>query len=150
MDNIIENFRLSLNDMLSMREMNSVQLGKELGIDPSVVRRWLNKGVDVRLRTLIRLVNYFNCSIEYLCGKTHESGEFKMQAITDFGERLLVVMKEVGVKPFQLFHDTSIIPSKYYYWLSGGEPNLTSLEILAEYLNVTLDYLVGRANREIE
>ena len=55
-----------------------------------------------------------------------------------------VVMKESGVKPFQLFRNTKIIPSKYYYWISGGEPSLTSLEMLAEYLNVTLDYLIGR------
>ena len=145
MYNIIESFRQSLNDMLSVREMDSAQFGIELGIDASVVRRWRNNAIDVRLKTLIRFADFFKCSIEYLCGKTHEYNIIEKQATyQNFGERLQVVMKESGVKPFQLFRNTKIIPSKYYYWISGGEPSLTSLEMLAEYLNVTLDYLIGR------
>lgn len=145
MDSIIESFKQSLNDILSVRDMSSVRFGEAIGIDPSVVRRWRNNGIDVRLKTLIKIADYFKCSIEYLCGKTQEYSEFTPNVeYPKFGERLLFVMEQSGVKPFQLFNDTKIIPSKYYYWLSGGEPSLSGLEELAEYLNVTIDYLVGR------
>lgn len=145
MDNIIEKFRVSLNDILTVREIDTVSFGKALGIDPSVVRRWRNKGIDVRLKTLIKLADYFQCSIEYLCGKSMDIDDFESKSsYPHFGERLLMVMNEHEVKPFRLFRDTAVIPSKYYYWINGGEPSLTSLEVIAEYLNVTLDYLVGR------
>ena len=89
MYNIIESFRQSLNDMLSVREMDSAQFGKELGIDASVVRRWRNNAIDVRLKTLIRFADFFKCSIEYLCGKTHEYNIIEKQATyQNFGERL--------------------------------------------------------------
>ena len=147
MDNIIERFRASLNEILLLRGMDTVGFGRDFGIDPSVVRRWRNNGIDVRLKTLIKLADYFECSIDYLCGKTHEYKVFKSQKeYPHFGERLLSVMAQSGIKLFQLLNDTKIIPSKYYYWLGGGEPSLSSLEVLAEYFNVTLDYLVGRYN----
>ncbi|MCM1368218.1 MAG: helix-turn-helix transcriptional regulator [Roseburia sp.] len=145
MDDIIEKFRVSLNKILAIREIDTVSFGKALGVDPSVVRRWRNKGIDVRLKTLIKLADHFQCSIEYLCGKSSDIDDFEPKSsYPHFGERLLMVMNEHKVKPFRLFRDTAVIPSKYYYWISGGEPSLTSLEIIAEYLNVTLDYLVGR------
>ncbi len=145
MDNIIERFRASLNEIMLMRDMDSVRLGAELRVDSSVVRRWCNKCKDIRLKTLIRLADYFQCSIEYLCGKTQENEEASYELVyPHFGDRLLIVMKELNIKPFRLFRETDIIPSKYYYWVYGGEPSLTSLNVLAEYFNFTLDYLVGR------
>ncbi len=145
MDDIIIGFRNSLNEILILRDMDSVKFGKEMGIDPSLVRRWRNKGIDVRLKTLIRLADYFECSIEYLCGKSQNNKKFiSVGEYPNFGERLLEVMKRANIKPYQIFANTKVIPSKYYYWLSGGEPSLTSLNQLAEFFNVTLDYLVGR------
>ncbi len=145
MDSIIVSFRNSLNEILTLRNIDSVKLGKELGIDPSVVRRWRNKGIDVRLKTLIRLADYFECSIEYLCGKSHNNSKFvSSKDYPNFGERLLAIMKKSNIRPYQLFDNSKIVPSECYYWLGGGEPSLSSLQQLSEYFNVTLDYLVGR------
>lgn len=69
MYNIIESFRQSLNDMLSVREMDSAQFGKELGIDASVVRRWRNNAIDVRLKTLIRFADFLNVLSNICAGK---------------------------------------------------------------------------------
>ena len=133
MDTIIVSFRNSLNEILTLRDIDSVKLGKELGIDPSVVRRWRNKGIDVRLKTLIRLADYFECSIEYLCGKSHNNSKFvSIKDYPNFGERLLAIMKKNNVRPYQLFDNSKIVPSEYYYWL-GGEPSLSSLNILADF-----------------
>lgn len=149
MENIIVNFQSSLNEMLTIRGLDSVKLGKELGLDPALIRRWRNKGIDVRLKTLIKLADYFNCSLDFLCGRSHDDIKIECkEQYPNFGEQLLVVMRNANVKPYQLFDNTKIMPSKYYYWLSGGEPSLTSLYQLAEYFNVTLDVLVGRQNRE--
>ncbi len=70
MDKVIQSFMTSLNDIMLEKSITMVDLGEALGIDPSVVRRWCNKGKDVRLKTLIKLADYFQCSLEYLCGKT--------------------------------------------------------------------------------
>ena len=145
MDSIIESFRTSLNEIMALREIDSVGLGRELGIDPSIVRRWRNKGVDVRLNTLIKLADYFECSIDYLCGKAYECERFESRGTYPrFGERLVKVMNELNIRPCNLFDKTNIIQSKYYYWLNGGEPSLTSLALIAESLNISFDYLVGR------
>lgn len=145
MDNIIKSFMTSLNDIMLEKSVTIVGLGEDLGIDPSIIRRWCNKGKDVRLKTLIKLADYFQCSIGYLCGRVQENeGSGYGSEYQSFGTRLSTVMKEHDIKPFRLVHDLGITPSKYYYWRHGGEPSLTSLANIADYLNVSIDYLVGR------
>ena len=145
MDNIIESFTQSLNEIMTLQDLDNIKLGEALDIDPSIVRKWRFKGKDVRRKTLIKLADYFHCSIEYLCGKTTEYIKVEPQlSYPNFGERLTAVMAETKTRPSQLFRGIHIDHSLYYYWLNGGEPNLTSLETLAEFFGVTLDYLVGR------
>lgn len=126
------------------RNISIVELSKALGIDPSIIRRTLNKVHDVKLKTLIALSDYFECTLDFLCGKSLDDTRVSAKVALPFGESLKTVMQEYNVKPLQLIKDTKINPSKYYYWLNGGEPMLTSLNMLAEYLGITLDELIGR------
>lgn len=145
MSNVIENFMQSLNELIQLHDLDNVTLGAALNIDPSIVYRWRFKGKDVRLKTLVKLADYFHCSIDYLCGRTNEFIQVEpKENYPDFGERLTAIMAETHTRPANLFRGVSIDHSIYYYWLSGGEPNLTSLEKLANYFDVTLDHLVGR------
>lgn len=96
------------------------------------------------MESIIKLVDYFNCSIEYLCGNTLTVLEFEPKPCPPFGDWMQMVLKHCGKTSYQLFKETSIKSSQYYYWRKGAMPLLTSLDVIASYLDITLDYLVGR------
>lgn len=144
MEPIIISFKNSLNEIMVNRDISIVQLGREIGADPSTLHRWFDKVNDVKLKTLIKLANYFECSLEYLCGKTHDYDKYEAHVGSLFSERIKDIMIEYKLTPYSFLKQIGITPSKYYYWLSGGEPMLTSLETMAQSLDITLDKLVGR------
>ena len=68
--NILLGFRNTFNELLKDSEKSITELSKELNTSPYVISRWKNRNVDIKMRSLIRLSDYFNCSLEYLCGQT--------------------------------------------------------------------------------
>ncbi|MGM9936452.1 MAG: helix-turn-helix domain-containing protein, partial [Candidatus Ornithomonoglobus sp.] len=47
-------------------------LAKELGISSGSITKWKNGGIP-NGETLIKIADYFNCSIDYLLGREHQS-----------------------------------------------------------------------------
>lgn len=61
--------------------------------------------------------------------------------------RLFKLMEEQVITDYKLSADTGITQSCIGSWRSGkSTPNLETLIILAEYFNVTVDWLVGKSN----
>ena len=53
------------------RDIKPNPLAKELGISSGILTRW-KSGSLPNTDTLIKISNYFNVSIDYLCGLVHE------------------------------------------------------------------------------
>lgn len=61
--------------------------------------------------------------------------------------RLFKLMEEQVITDYKLSADTGITQSCISSWRSGkSTPNPETLIILAEYFNVTVDWLVGKSN----
>ena len=59
--------------------------------------------------------------------------------------RLFELMKEHGISSKKLSDDTKISTGNISDWKSGrSQPSLEKIRILADYFNVSIDYLVGR------
>lgn len=64
-----------------------------------------------------------------------------------FPERLKFLRKERRVGAKDVYQSAGLSQAAYYYYERGErEPNLTSLSALADYFNVSADYLLGRSN----
>ncbi len=62
-----------------------------------------------------------------------------------FRENLKQLMKENQVNQMKLSKDIGVAQSAISNWLSGKkEPNINSLWLLADYFDVTVDFLIGR------
>ena len=144
MEDVILSFRNSLTEIMLERNLTIVELAKGIWSDPSTVRKWFDRVKDIKLSTLLKLADYFNCSLEYLCGKTHDNQRFDSCPCKRFGIRIKEIISEYKLIPYNFLNEIGVMPSRYYYWLSGGEPMLTTLNIMANHLGITLDKLVGR------
>lgn len=141
---MVNGFKTTLKELLTDNGFNATSFSRAIGVNMFVVRKWLNEVKDVKLKSLIKIADFFGCSLEYLCGKSDVLLTYEPQPLPPFDERIKTVLHSCGKTSYRLLTDTAIAPSQYHGWLHGTMPMLTTLETIAEYLNGTLDYLVGR------
>lgn len=58
------------NELLTQSGYTKYQVAKKCGIGQSAVSKWFHQNTLPNIKTLISLSDYFNCSIEYLLGRT--------------------------------------------------------------------------------
>lgn len=62
-----------------------------------------------------------------------------------FSERLRGLMKEFGYNQVKLAEKSGVKQNTISSWLSGKkEPGMTSLWLIADCFDVSIDYLIGR------
>lgn len=62
----------------------------------------------------------------------------------DIYNRIIALVKEKGVTKKKFLEDLSIAQSAIIYWKKGSLPNTPTLIKIADYFNVSIDYLTGR------
>ncbi len=133
-----------LKELMNEGQLTSAELGKQIGYAPSGICRWYNYNKDISLDTLITLSDYFQCSLEYLAGRMETDTPYTYRKLLPFAIRLPHIMKEMGVTSYRMIKDEVFSPAVYHYWQHGSCPRLSSLIKIANYLQCTLDHLVGR------
>ena len=65
----------------------------------------------------------------------------------NFSENLRLLMNEYGVNQVKLANEIKISQSAISAWLlNKKEPSISSLWLLADYFDCTVDELIGRSN----
>lgn len=139
-----ENFAAALRDLMDDKNVNAELLAKKLNVSPSTVRRWTYAETDIKLSSLLDVVGYFGCSLDYITGNSAEYLDYTPEECPVFMTWLPTVIKACGKTSYAIFKNTKIKSAHFYQWRNGGEPKLSTLSVLANYLDCSLDYLVGR------
>ena len=126
-------------------EGSAGQIARELGIARSTMFELMRGSFLPSTRVLILLVERFSCSAVYLLGLVELPKAYAFKEILPFSERLREVLRLFSVTQYRLEKDTGFSGSIVYGWLSGRTaPSVDSLVRLAEYLDCSVDYLLGR------
>lgn len=133
-----------LTELLYEREINNKEFAKIMGVTPNTVGRWKNGGTNMRLTQFIAIANYFNCSLDFLAGRSETFIDYTPKDCPPFYERLKIIMKDKRVTKYRINKETKIKSSHFVDWKNGSDPQIHSLVELADYLDISLDYLLGR------
>lgn len=133
-----------LRELMREQQVTAAQLAVKFNTQPSKICRWYNHDKDVSLSVLISLSKHFQCSIEYLCGRLEVDEPYIEQELPPFGQRLSQIMTQHNISQYRLAKDGILSQSQIYSWQRGSQPRLSSLIRIADYLQCTIDYLVGR------
>lgn len=98
----------------------------------------------MRLSQIVKIANYLDCSLDFLTGRSDEVLDFQPQECPPFYPYLRMLLKLKGVSRNQINTNTRIKSSHFVDWKNGADPHILSLIELADYLDITLDILVGR------
>ncbi len=133
-----------LTDLMNEKEISNNDLAKILGVTPYSVGRWKRGVKNMRLTQFIMIANYFNCSLDFLAGRSETVIDFIPKERPPFYEHLTHLLADKKITKYRINTETKIKSSHFVDWKNGSEPQIYSLIELADYLNISLDYLVGR------
>ncbi len=151
---VSESFKAVFTEKFKDSELSKKEFASFLGVSQPVVTRALNFGIVPSLRTLIRIADKLEVSIEYLLGRKNNENFIPAERKTDFHERLEFLMQQrkaagENVNFGKICRKTTFPRTYFYEWIK--EKTLPSLDYafnIAEYFGVSIDYLLGRTDFE--
>ena len=143
-------FKKVFNDLLDENNLSAKQLGKLIDINHNSVYLYdKNKYPDIA--NAVKIANYFNCSLNYLFGLDFDSNSYSYKStynIKEFINRYQYLLKKFNVSNHKVSIQAKTNESSYWLWRKGSEPKIETLIKLAQYFNVSIDYLIGRSDEE--
>ena len=130
--------------------VNKTLAAEKIGITYATFSKIYNYGIVPKVSVLIRIADRFGVSLEYLLARTENDRFLKAEPSKTFQARLIFLKEQKGLPSFYALADrVHIHKSNISQWLIKNYlPDLESLEILADYFGVSLDYLLGRTDLE--
>lgn len=63
-------FKTRLKNILCAQSTSRYKIARACGIEPSLMSKWLLNGCMPKIESLLKLADYFNCSLDYLVGRS--------------------------------------------------------------------------------
>lgn len=106
---------------------------------------WKNGKSLPRIEHLINMANLFNCSIDFLLCRTDNFEKFLCKKLVPFNVQLEHILIEKNLTKNKLIKDCGFTKGHIYSWFNKKSyPSTYNAIKLADYLGVSVDYLVGR------
>ena len=99
---VLKGFSERLSELMQENGLNAESLGKAINIAPPVIRRWCLPYKDAYYKNVVRVADYFNCSLDFLCGRSDVVLDFAPKKCPPFMEWLPTVIKERGKSTYKI------------------------------------------------
>lgn len=143
-------FQKRFNSIIEDSDYKRTELNKLIPLSQSTLSNALTYGIIPSTKTLIKIADFFNISIEYLLGKTDNEEFYKTSINTSFKSRFESLCIEKGVTHYKVAIDCLFDKSSISKWFSKNFiPELEILELLCDYFKVSIDYILGRTEDKI-
>ncbi len=138
-------FAERLSEMMFDANLSAQKMADILSIDRTSVNKYLCAKRLPSATVLIRLANYFNCSIDYILGLENEYYISARKECPPFRERLTYLLQKKNKTKADLQRKTLIRESTIYNWLRGDfYPDADNLYKLSKYFDCSIDAVLGR------
>lgn len=132
-------FAEQLKTLRKINGLTQKELAEKLKIKQNSYSDWENGKSEPNIEMLVRIADYFDVSLDYLLGG-------KMKNIT---EEFSLCLKKLRMKrklsQKQIAEELKISQQQYSKWEGGIiTTNAETLVRLANYFDVSIDYLLGR------
>lgn len=143
----LSKFGENLRTLMIEHDIKAPALAKIVQTDRSNITRYQRGEQLPTIAIFVAIAEYFHISADVLLGLVDYARESTFLPLPPFAERLRFVMNETRTTQYRIEHDTGISGASMYNWLFGKSiPTMESVVRLAEYMEVSVDYLLGRTN----
>lgn len=121
---------------------------KQIGITTDVFIKIHKYGILPSVPNLVKIADFFEVPFLYLIGESDDDYFVKSSSPVTFKERLLQLKESKGIKTtYELAENLHIHRNNLAQWINKNNiPTLETLETVADYFEVSIDYLLGRTD----
>ncbi len=140
------NFCNRFNELLAENNISYSKMIELLGLNyASIFYKWKNGECLPKINYLIKIADVFNCNLDYLLARTQNFEQVKTKKLIPFHVRLNEALIIKNKTKYQFIKETKFNKGHLYAWFNKLQyPTTENLIYLADYLGVSVDYLVGR------
>lgn len=145
--NVSEKFKKRIIELITEEDCTNAQFAERVGISKIIISNITNYAIIPSVKSLIKIADYLNVSLEYILCKSDDNTFIKSENPSTFQVRLLQLKEEYGLKFADISNQLSFSRNSMHVWLKRENlPTLDYLFQLADYFEVTPDYLLGRTD----
>ena len=142
---ILSKFAENLFLLMQEHNLNAPALAKLLETDRTNITRYLRGERLPLYNSFIKLIEFFHVSADVLLGRLDYCNVQEFHPVQPFGTTLRRVLKETNTTQYRVIKDLHISQATMYFWLLNDRlPTVENMDKLADYLDVPIDYLLGR------
>lgn len=141
----LSKFAENISACMDEKQINAPALALQIGTDRSNITRYKQGKRLPSFEVFISLLQFFNISADVLLGRKDYTEQTGFMPVLPFGERLRAVMLETKTTQYRIEKEQDISGASMHAWLNGTTlPSIENLDKLADYMDVSIDYLLGR------
>lgn len=141
-----EAFLETLDEYLILNDLNVTGFARRANLFPQTVSSWRKGNSYPALASLIKIADLFNCSLDYLLGRAADEAYFPSLEKPTFFKRLNALISKSGFTCYQISKMCKLNNGNFSSWKEKTVPKPETLVKLADFFNVSLDYLIGRSD----
>jgi len=134
-----------INDYLVKENITINQFSKRINVAERAVAKWMSMDYFPKIECVIKISDYFNCSIDYLFGLTNSTSFTRINNQVSFSNRFISLLKQNNITAYKVAKECHIGESAISKWNKGVCPKTETLITLAKYFSCSIDYLIGRS-----
>lgn len=142
---ILSKFAENLSALMQEHNLNAPALGEKLDTHRTNITRYL-QGIRLPNYDLfIKIVEYFNLSADVLLGRLDYCDVQEFQPVLPFGTTFRKALDETHTSQYELQKNLHYSSATTHDWLINKRiPSIEHLDQLADYMDITVDFLLGR------
>lgn len=138
----MNSFQESLNDLLKETGISRLKLAQTINISSTTINGYFNKDYYPQIEIAIKIAKFFDCSLDYLFGIS-SSRELVNKNTKSFFENFNFLLKQSNKSIAKTLKELQMSEYNYYRWKSGDFPKTVNIIAIANYFDVSIDYLIG-------
>lgn len=140
-------FHEIMEDLMIEKDLSLSELARQMNMDYKQLSNYAKGVFSPSLKSALRLADFFDCSLDYLAGLSDnkKQSDFKEPDFL-FYQRYENILKESKISHYRLTKNTGINVNDSRLWKKGSIPTFFNLIKIADYLGVSIDYLIGRSD----
>ncbi|HFD2043956.1 TPA: helix-turn-helix domain-containing protein [Clostridium perfringens] len=132
-----------LKELRNEKELSQKELANILQVAPSTISMWEQDKREPDGDMIMKIANYFDVSTDYILGRNNNTNSYKYTK--ELGKRLKSLRESKNLLSKDLAKIMNVEPPTITNWEKGNRfPKEDILIKLADYFDVSLDYLFGR------